>query len=160
MMEPLRKTWNQTVTLHASRQLKRPGKTKKKKKRKKKRKSNFVTYVLEQTTGCLLSWTLIHNRRKKSEAPPTCPGGRACRAEPSNHHTPSQVDGQPAPPQPPHGAPSPWKPSPLLHPTKVMDVSACVCVCLLMNKGAFCVSTLSPTSSPPSLTFYYELLGD
>lgn len=29
-----------------------------------------------------------------------------------------------------------------------------------MNKGVFCISTLSPTSSPPSLTFYYELLGD
>lgn len=84
MMEPLRKTWNPTVTLHASRRLKDLVKIKKNKKRKKKKsKSNFVMFVLEQTTGCLLSWTLIHNRRKKSDAPPTCPGEWGCRAEPS-----------------------------------------------------------------------------
>lgn len=50
---------------------------------------------------------------------------------------------------------------------------ACLCVrlptclpaclpaaCLWMNKGVFCTPTPSPPSYPPSLTFYYELLGD
>lgn len=39
-------------------------------------------------------------------------------------------------------------------------VSACLPVCLRLNKGLFCISVLSSPSSPSSLTFYCELLGD
>lgn len=39
-------------------------------------------------------------------------------------------------------------------------VSACLPACLRLNKGVFCISVLSSPSSPSSLTFYCELLGD
>lgn len=41
-----------------------------------------------------------------------------------------------------------------------MPVSACLPACLWLNKGVFCISVLSSPSSPSSLTFYCELLGD
>lgn len=42
----------------------------------------------------------------------------------------------------------------------LLNTSQHLPACLWLNEGLFCISTLSPTSSPSSLTFYCELLGD